>query len=79
MLKEETVTVEKCRVNCSILITKIGSKEFKSQDDFQMYFQGKKSGAGKGTVESIVMLGADRAKVTFKEPSGTTINKNIKI
>ena len=37
-----------------------------------MYFQGKNSGAGKGTVESIVMLGADRVKVTFKEPSGTT-------
>ena len=47
-----------------------------------MYFHGKKSGAGKGTVESIVMLSADRAKVTFKEPSGTiykNFNKNIKI
>ena len=75
-LRGETLTVTKCQVNCSVLINKIGNKDYKSDDDLLVYFERNKSGTGKDTVQSIVMLSADKAKVTFKEPSGTLTKLN---
>ena len=68
--KGGNLSVERVQLNCSVLITKLENKSFSSQDDLELYFQRKKSGAGSDSVQSVVMLGADRAKVTFRNPSG---------
>ena len=68
--KGGSLSLEKVQLNCSVLITKLESRSFCSQDDLELYFQRKQSGAGSDSVQSVVMLGADRAKVTFRSPSG---------
>ena len=64
------MSVEKVQLNCSVLITKLENQTFSSQDGLELYFQRKQSGAGSDSVQSVVMLGANRAKVTFRSPSG---------
>ena len=69
-LKCQLITAELCKINCTILISNIGNKHFSNQDSLQIYFEGKKSGGGEDMVESIVMLGSNRAKITFKNSTG---------
>ena len=64
------LTVECCEVNCSIYVTNITNETFSTADGLGTYFDTTRSGAGEGTVESLEMLCKDKAKVTFKDPSG---------
>ena len=68
--KGGNLSVERVQLNCSVMITKLENQTFSSKDDLELYFQRKQSGAGSDSVQSVVMLGADRAIVTFRSPSG---------
>ncbi len=69
-LKGQLITAELCKINCTILISNIGNESFSNQDSLQIYFESKRSGGGDDVVDSIVMLGSNRAKVTFKNSTG---------
>ena len=69
-VKKSQLTVEHCEVNCSVYVNNITNKSFTTVDALEIYFDSSRSGAGEGTIESIEMLTKDKAKVTFKDPSG---------
>ena len=71
--KKSQLTVERCEVNCSIYVSNITNKAFTNVDALEMYFDNPRSGAGEGTIESVEMLTKDKAKVTFKDPSGMSV------
>ncbi len=81
-IRGKFLSIERCEVNCSVVVSNITKKAFASEEALEMYFEQKKSGGGEDLVESVVMLGADKAKVTFVNPSGivtkcTIINRFI--
>ena len=69
-VKKSQLIVESCEVNCSIYVKNITNKSLSTVDALEMYFDNSHSGAGEGTIESVEMLTKDKAKVTFKDPSG---------
>ena len=70
-LRGQHLSVERCEVNCSIVVRTITNKAFANEYALELYFEQRKSGGGEDMVESVVMLGEDIAKVTFVNPSGT--------
>ena len=68
--KKYTLSVERCEVNSSIIVSNISNRSFASQDGLEMYFESSRAGGGEDLVETVEMLGPDRAKITFKESSG---------
>ena len=69
-VKGKILCIERCEVNCSIVVSNITKKTFASEDGLEMYFEQRKSGGGEDLVESVVMLGNDKAKVTFVNAAG---------
>ena len=69
--RKEQLTIERCEVNYSIYVTGITNKSLASEDSLELYFESSKSGGGDGVIEKIEMLSKDKAKVTFKDHSGT--------
>ena len=69
-IRKQQICVERCEVNCSIIIQNITKTTFANEDGLEMYFEQRRSGGGEDVVESVVMLGDSSAKITFVNPSG---------
>ena len=67
----QILSLERCEVNCSIIVSNISKKAFCSEEALGEYFQSKHSGGR--DVECVEMLGPNEAKVTFKDPTGLKI------
>ena len=65
------LSLERCEVNCSIIVSNISKKGLCSEDALDVYFESKHSGGR--DVECVEMLGPDKAKVTFKDATGLKI------
>ena len=66
--------VEQVEVNCSVYVRNISNKNFANKDALETYFELR---VGEHMLGDITMLSKDKAKVTFKDPSG--INKYVKL
>ena len=66
--KGHILSLERCEVNCSIIVSNITKKSLCSEEALEMYFESKHSGGG--DVECVEMLGPNKAKVTFKDATG---------
>ena len=66
--------VEQVEVNCSVYVRNISNKNFANKDALETYFESR---VGEHMLGDITMLSKDKAKVTFKDPSG--INKYVKL
>ena len=68
--------VEQVEVNCSVYVRNISNKNFTNKDALEAYFESR---VGEHMLEDITMLSKDKAKVTFKDPSGINeyINANF--
>ena len=69
-IRDQTLSVDCCPLNRSIIINHIGKDSCKSKDFLEVYFENSKNGGGDDMVDSVVMLGAERAKVTFRDSHG---------
>ena len=62
-------SVERCEVNYSIFVNNITKEGFCDKDALELYFQSTKHSGG-GVVTCVNILGPNKAKVTFMDPSG---------
>lgn len=69
-LKKKQLTVEKCEVNYSIIITGITKKTFATEDGLEMYFENSRSGGGEDILFKVEFIAKGKAKVTFNDHSG---------
>ena len=69
--KGHILSLERCEVNCSIIVSNITKKRFCSEEALEIYFESTYSGGR--DVECVEMLGPNKAKVTFKDATGLLI------
>lgn len=72
-VKKKNLTVERCEINCSIIVSGISSKAFNNEEGLCFYFESPRSGGGEDVLDKVEMLGHGKAKVAFKDPSGMVI------
>ena len=62
------LSLERCEVNNSVIVSNITKKALCSENALEMYFESKHSGGR--DIECVEMLGPNKAKVTFKDATG---------
>lgn len=68
-LRKTTFTAELVKVCSTILVNSIENND---EDFIKMYFEYSKRSGG-GAVESVCLLGNDKATVTFKDHKGNSV------
>lgn len=69
-MRQQQLTIERCQINHSIIITGITNNTFATKDGLEAYFEGPRSGGGEDVIEKVEMLTKSKAKVTFNDHSG---------